>query len=128
MRCKVSRRDHLVPQGGEDVVETIIVGVIVVSALLWAITYLVIRGVESAAFLNAVVMVVKVATILLFIAFSIVSFRAGIFTADFWGTAERNAVLMAAAGGDGLGSPSATRSGRRPSPGTRATDRSGRTA
>ena len=83
-----------------------IVGVVVVSALLWAITYLVIRGVESAAFLNAVVMVVKVATILLFIAFSIVSFRAGIFTADFWGTAERNAVLMATAGGDGLGSVS----------------------
>lgn len=60
-----------------------IIGVVVVSALLWAITFLVIRGVESAAFLNAVVMVVKVATILLFIAFSIISFRAGIFTADF---------------------------------------------
>lgn len=75
-----------------------LIGVIVVSILLWAITFLVIRGVESAAFLNAVVMVVKVVTILLFILFALFSFKAGVFTADFWGMAERNAVIMAANG------------------------------
>jgi arginine:ornithine antiporter/lysine permease len=80
-----------------------IVGVIVISLLLWALTYLVIRGVESAAFLNAIVMVVKVASILLFIVFTFFSFKAGVFTADFWGTAARNATVLAA-NGDGLGS------------------------
>lgn len=77
-------------------------GVIIVSLVLWGITFLVIRGVESAAFLNAVVMVVKIAAILVFIAFSVFAFDAGVFTADFWGTASRNAVAMAA-NGAGLG-------------------------
>lgn len=77
-------------------------GVIIVSLVLWAITFLVIRGVESAAFLNAVVMVVKIASILVFIAFAIFSFNAGLFTADFWGTVERNATVLAA-NGTGLG-------------------------
>lgn len=80
-----------------------IVGVIVVSVVLWAITFLVINGVESAAALNAIVMVVKIASILLFIVFSIFAFNAGVFTADFWGTAARNATVMAA-NGAGLGS------------------------
>lgn len=72
-----------------------VIGVVVVSILLWGITFLVINGVESAAFLNAVVMVVKVVSILLFVGFAIISFKAGVFTADFWGTAASNAVIMA---------------------------------
>lgn len=71
-------------------------GVIIVSLVLWGITLLVINGVESAAFLNAVVMIVKIAAILVFIGFSITCFNAGVFTADFWGTLERNAVVLAA--------------------------------
>ncbi len=80
-----------------------IVGVVVVSVVLWGITFLVINGVESAAVLNAVVMIVKVVSILAFIAFALVTFKAGVFTADFWGTAERNATIMAQ-NPDGLGS------------------------
>lgn len=80
-------------------------GVIAVSLILWGITFLVIRGVESAAFLNAVVMVVKIASILIFIAFAVFAFDAGVFTADFWGTAERNLVVMTANGAE-LGSVS----------------------
>lgn len=80
-------------------------GVIAVSLILWGITFLVIRGVESAAFLNAVVMVVKIASILIFIAFAVFTFDAGVFTADFWGTAERNLVVMTANGAE-LGSVS----------------------
>ncbi len=79
-------------------------GVIVISLVLWALTYLVIRGVESAAFFNAVVMVVKVATILIFIVFTIFSFNAGVFSADFWGTAARNATIIASGNKSGLGS------------------------
>ena len=48
-------------------------------------------------------MVVKCAAILLFIVFAVVSFNADVFTADFWGTAQRNAVIMAA-NKTGLGS------------------------
>ena len=43
-------------------------------------------------------MVVKIASILVFIAFAIFSFNAGLFTADFWGTVERNATVLAANG------------------------------
>lgn len=75
-----------------------LVAIVGVSVFLWLITFLVINGVESAAFLNAVVMVVKVASILLFIVFCILSFNVGIFTADFWGTLERNVTIMAANG------------------------------
>ena len=72
-----------------------VMAIVVVSVVLWAITFLVINGVESAAMLNAIVMVVKVASILVFIGFCIVAFNIGVFTADFWGTMERNASVMA---------------------------------
>ena len=75
-----------------------VMAIVAVSVILWIITFLVINGVESAATLNAVVMVVKVASILVFIGFCIISFNAGVFTADFWGTMERNVVLMNEAG------------------------------
>ena len=71
-----------------------ILSIVIVSIFLWAITFLVINGVESAAFLNAIVMVVKVVSILLFILFCLFAFNAGVFTADFWGELERNAAVM----------------------------------
>ena len=43
-------------------------------------------------------MVIKIASILMFIAFSCFAFNAGVFTADFWGTAARNATIIAANG------------------------------
>lgn len=79
-------------------------GILVVSVVLWLITLLVIHGVESASFLNAVVMVVKVASIALFIMFSLFAFNAGIFTTDFWGNLSSSAGIIADAGGDALGS------------------------
>jgi len=66
--------------------------IILVSLIMWALTFLVINGVESAAFLNAVVMAVKIVTILIFIVFAAICFNAGIFTADFWGNVYNNAV------------------------------------
>ncbi|QWT18125.1 amino acid permease [Collinsella sp. zg1085] len=80
-----------------------ILSVVIVSAFLWIITFLVINGVESAAFLNAVVMIVKIASILLFIGFCAISFNAGVFTEDFWGTMARNVTIMQANDGAGLG-------------------------
>lgn len=69
--------------------------IVFVSVVLWVLTFLVINGVENAAILNAIVMIIKVASILLFIAFAAFSFKAGLFTEDFWGQASRNAVVMA---------------------------------
>ena len=60
--------------------------VIVASLFMWALTFLVIRGVESASFLNAIFM-----------------FNAGIFTADFWGNVYNNAVAAGEAGVDAVG-------------------------
>lgn len=73
-----------------------VVVVVLVSVVLWALTFLVINGVESAAVLNAIVMAVKIISILAFILFSTFAFNAGVFTADFWGTLYDNAL---AAGG-----------------------------
>lgn len=67
---------------------------------MWALTYLVIRGVESAAFLNAIVMVCKVAAIAVTLIFGIFLFNAGIFTADFWGNVYDNAVAAGQYGPD----------------------------
>lgn len=80
-----------------------LVGVIVVSLALWALTFLVINGVEGAAGLNAVVMIVKVASILLFILFVAMAFNVVAFSGDFWGTAERNATIVASGAEGGLG-------------------------
>ena len=74
--------------------------IIIASIVMWALTYLVIRGVESAAFLNAIVMVCKVAAIAVTLIFGIFLFNAGIFTADFWGNVYNNAVAAGQYGPD----------------------------
>ena len=74
--------------------------IIIASIVMWALTYLVIRGVESAAFLNAIVMVCKVAAIAVTLIFGIFLFNAGIFTADFWGNVYDNAVATGQYGPD----------------------------
>ena len=74
--------------------------IIIASIVMWALTYLVIRGVESAAFLNAIVRVCKVAAIAVTLIFGIFLFNAGIFTADFWGNVYDNAVAAGQYGPD----------------------------
>lgn len=74
--------------------------IIIASIVMWALTYLVIRGVESAAFLNAIVMVCKVAAIAVALIFGIFLFNAGVFTADFWGNVYDNAVAAGQYGPD----------------------------
>lgn len=74
--------------------------IIIASIVMWALTYLVICGVESAAFLNAIVMVCKVAAIAVTLIFGIFLFNAGIFTADFWGNVYDNAVAAGQYGPD----------------------------
>lgn len=77
--------------------------ILIASVILWGITFLVMRGVESASFINAIVMVAKVAALGLFIVFALVMFNAGVFTADFWGTVQDNLAAMGQAGATDLG-------------------------
>lgn len=77
--------------------------IVIASVVMWLLTLLVIRGVESASFLNAIVMVCKVAAIGIFIVFSVFLFNAGVFTADFWGTLYNNAVAMGEMGTEAVG-------------------------
>ncbi|WP_288737768.1 basic amino acid/polyamine antiporter [uncultured Enorma sp.] len=72
----------------------------IASVVMWLLTIFVIRGVESASFLNAIVMVCKVVSLAVFILFSLFLFNAGIFTADFWGAVYNNAVAAGTAGPD----------------------------
>lgn len=62
------------------------------SVILWLMTFLIIQGVESAALLNAVVMITKLSALILFLIFGVALFNVDVFTSDFWGTAYNNAV------------------------------------
>ena len=59
------------------------------SVVLWIVHALTLRGVRTAAFVNVVVTIAKVVPILVFIAIAAVGFKAGLFTADFWGKATQ---------------------------------------
>ena len=59
--------------------------VIGASALLWAVHFLVLRGIKEAAFINLVTTVAKVVPLLLFVLIAIFAFKLDIFTADIWG-------------------------------------------
>ncbi|MBO1540329.1 arginine-ornithine antiporter [Pseudomonas sp. OA65] len=56
------------------------------SLLLWAVHFLVLRGIKEAAFINLVTTVAKVVPLLMFIVLAAVAFKAEIFTRDIWGT------------------------------------------
>ncbi|WP_213663470.1 arginine-ornithine antiporter [Stutzerimonas stutzeri] len=55
------------------------------SVLLWAIHFLVLRGIREAAFLNLITTIAKVVPLVLFIVLAALAFRFDIFVADFWG-------------------------------------------
>ena len=56
------------------------------SLLLWAVHFLVLRGIKEAAFINQLTTVAKIVPIVMFIVLAAVAFKADIFTQDFWGT------------------------------------------
>lgn len=59
--------------------------VIGASVLLWAVHFLVLRGIKEAAFINLVTTVAKVVPLLLFVLIALFAFKLDIFTADIWG-------------------------------------------
>ena len=62
-----------------------VAAVIAASALLWAVHFLVLRGIKEAAFINLVTTVAKVVPLVLFVLIAIFAFKLDIFTADIWG-------------------------------------------
>lgn len=59
--------------------------VIGASVLLWAVHFLVLRGIKEAAFINLVTTVAKVVPLVLFVLIALFTFKLEIFTADIWG-------------------------------------------
>ena len=55
------------------------------SLLLWAVHFLILRGIREAAFINLVTTVAKVVPLLLFVVITTIAFKLEVFTADFWG-------------------------------------------
>lgn len=69
--------------GGEN-----IPSIIGASVVLWGGQYLIMRGVKSASFLNAVVTVAKLLPIAIFILALFIGFKLDIFTTDIWSTGD----------------------------------------
>jgi arginine:ornithine antiporter/lysine permease len=59
--------------------------VIGASVLLWAVHFLVLRGIKEAAFINLVTTVAKIVPLVLFVLIAVFAFKLDIFTADIWG-------------------------------------------
>ena len=62
-----------------------VAAVIGASVLLWAVHFLVLRGIKEVAFINLVTTVAKVVPLLLFVLIAVFAFKLDIFTADIWG-------------------------------------------
>lgn len=63
------------------------------SVVLWVIHFLVLRGIQGAAVLNAVVTLAKIVPLLLFIALVAMAFQVETFRLDFWGDSKLGSVL-----------------------------------
>jgi arginine:ornithine antiporter / lysine permease len=63
------------------------------SVVLWVVHALVLRGINTAAWVNALVTVAKVIPLLLFIVLAAAAFQAPTFNLDFWGGAKLGSVL-----------------------------------
>jgi arginine:ornithine antiporter/lysine permease len=72
----------LLPAFGEG---NTLTSVAVSSVILWAVHFMVLRGIKEAAFINTVVTVAKIVPIVLFILIAAFAFKYDLFAASFWG-------------------------------------------
>ncbi|MFM0593708.1 MULTISPECIES: arginine-ornithine antiporter [Paraburkholderia] len=63
------------------------------SIVLWAMHFVILRGVRGAAVLNAITTVAKIIPLLLFIVLALAAFRSHVFTQDFWGNPKLGTVF-----------------------------------
>lgn len=64
--------------------------ILVASIFSWGLTYVVNRGIEGAAAINAIVTVAKLVPLFVFIVIGIILFKGHVFTQDFWGNLSTN--------------------------------------
>ena len=81
---------YFYPAFGEGNTPEAIIGA---SIVLWVVHTLVLRGIQGATVLNAVVTIAKLAPLVLFIVVLITFFSIDTFKLDFWGDAELGSVL-----------------------------------
>jgi arginine:ornithine antiporter / lysine permease len=81
---------YFFPSFGEGNTQAAVVGA---SVVLWAVHWLVLRGIQGAAVLNAVVTIAKVVPLLLFIGLVAMAFEVKTFQLDFWGDAKLGSLL-----------------------------------
>jgi arginine:ornithine antiporter/lysine permease len=62
-----------------------VLSIVCASAFLWAIHFVVLRGVKGAAFINVVTTIAKLAPLFLFLVIAIIAFHWDKFTFNFWG-------------------------------------------
>ncbi|HEV7547094.1 MAG TPA: basic amino acid/polyamine antiporter [Reyranella sp.] len=62
--------------------------IVAASILLWAVHFMVLRGIKEAAAINTIATVAKIVPIGLFIVVAIAAFRADVFALNFWGGEE----------------------------------------
>lgn len=72
------------------------VSVIGMSVLLWGVYFLILGGVKTASFINAVVTAAKLIPLAIFILAIFISFRLGLFNQDLWGLAGKTFSASAA--------------------------------
>jgi arginine:ornithine antiporter / lysine permease len=81
---------YFYPAFGEGNTAAAVIGA---SVVVWVVHALVLRGIQGAAVLNAVVTLAKVVPLLLFIVLVAMAFQVNTFTLDFWGSAKLGSVL-----------------------------------
>ncbi len=64
--------------------------IVAASFILWACHFMILRGVESASFVNAVITIAKLIPIFLFILIVLFAFKLNMFTSNFWFTPSGN--------------------------------------
>jgi arginine:ornithine antiporter/lysine permease len=62
-----------------------VIAILVASIGIWAFHFMILRGVQQAAFINTVVTIAKIVPILIFILILIFAFKLDLFRANFWG-------------------------------------------
>lgn len=62
-----------------------VIAILVASVGIWLFHFMILRGIQQAAFINMVVTIAKIVPILAFILILFVAFKADMFRANFWG-------------------------------------------
>ena len=63
------------------------------SIMLWALHFLILRGIRGAAILNAITTLAKIVPLLVFLVLVVAAFNMNTFRLDFWGNAKLGSVL-----------------------------------